>query len=349
MPAAPDPGDRVRAEILDPRTDPEPDYWPRLRATAGLRADWDWRVLAAQAWGARTIQLITVLFDGDAPVAVVNAAWLGAPVHRFSFNAAGSRPWLGAVHVRGPGSGAVPGWWLADGVPLSVLTDAYARAMRRELGAGCLALVLRQVTAEQAATVRSRKLVRVTEPVWRLPTHRWADKEQWLMSLTRSRRSNLRGILRKVAENEDLEVRSHRATEEIDEVRVIEAMRWNDDKYAGGIAPRIRVLNEYMRALMRQPDVYSYTYTERSTGQLIAFGMVFDHPTTPIVRSWTQRPAAEGGAKFLYFYHLAKQVEWAVGHGREWVELGKGKSAEKKSLGAEPSEQLAMAVPIRPW
>ncbi|GLZ38870.1 GNAT family N-acetyltransferase [Actinokineospora sp. NBRC 105648] len=339
----------MRTEIFDPRTDPEPAYWQALRRTAGLRADWDWRVLAAQAWGARTIQLITVLLDGDEPVGVVNAAWLGAPLHRYSFNAAGSRPWLGAVHVRGPGTGAVPGWWLADGVPITVLTTAYARAMRRELGPGCLALVLRQVTAAQAATVGRARVVRPTEPVWTLPVHRWGGTEEWLMSLSRSRRSNMRAIYRKVAENERLEIVRHTATTEVDEVRVIEAMRWNDDKYGGKLIPRVRILSAYLRELLAQPDVHSYSYLDRENGQLIAFGMVFDHPTVPIVRSWTQRPLEQGGAKYLYFYHLAKQIEWAIAGGKTGVELGKGKSPEKQSLGAEQTDQAALAVPIRPW
>ncbi|WP_026422021.1 GNAT family N-acetyltransferase [Actinokineospora inagensis] len=339
----------MKVDVFDPRTDPEPGYWAGLRATAGLRADWDWRVLAAQAWGARTVQLVTVLKDGDTPKAVVNAAWLGAPLHRFSFNGARSRPWLGALHVRGPGSGAVPGWWLADDVPITELTRTYARAMRRELGPGCLALVLRQVTDEQAAAVGKLKVVRPTEPIWTFPIRDWTDPEAWLMALSRSRRSNMRAIFRKVRENENLEIRTETGTTELDEVRVVEAMRWNDDKYGGRLVPRIRVLSAYLRALAEQPDVRSVSYLDRDTGKLIAFGTVLDHPTRPVVRSWTQRPAEEGGAKYLYFYHLAKQVEWAIANGKQYVELGKGKSQEKQSLGAFESAQAAMAVPIRPW
>ncbi|MBM7773624.1 hypothetical protein JOD54_003828 [Actinokineospora baliensis] len=339
----------MRAEIFDPRTDPEPVYWKQLRVTAGLRADWAWEVLAAQAWGARTVQLITVLFDGATPKAVVNAAWLGAPLHRFSFAGAGSRPWVGAVHVRGPGSGAVPGWWLADDVPFTVLSESYARAMRRELGPGCLALVLRQVTEEQAAQAGRFKVVRPTERIWTFPIHEWSDPEAWLMTLSRSRRSNLRGIFRRVRENEDLEIRVQTGTTDLDEVRVIEAMRWNDDKYGGRLIPRVRTLSGYLRALVAQPDVHSTSYIDRRTGELIAFGTALDHPTVPIVRSWTQRPAEQGGAKYLYFYHLSKQVEWAIAGGKKGAELGKGKAQEKQSLGAVPSDQAAMAVPIRPW
>ncbi|MCG8920370.1 GNAT family N-acetyltransferase [Actinokineospora sp. PR83] len=339
----------MRADVLDPRTDPEPAYWDDLRAQAGLRGDWAWPVLAVQAWGARTPQTVTVLFDGTEPVAAVNAGWLGLPAGRFSFARAGARPRLGALHVRGPGSAAVPGWWLAEHVPLAEFADAYARAMRGALGPGALGVVWRQVRPDQVDHIkRGVGKALTTEPLWTIHTGRWTDREQWLMALSRSRRSNLRGIVKRMTADENLEVRVQTGTV-LDDRPVAEVMRWNDAKYGGALIPRVRVLGGYLRELSAQPDVRSYSYLDRSTGRLLAFGHVLDHPERPVVRSWSQLPRDRGGIRDLYFHHLASVVGWAIDEGRLGLELGKGKSREKESLGAEPTEQVALAVPTRWW
>lgn len=98
-------------ELLDPRYDPEPAYWPDLRRRAGLRADWAWDVLTVQAWCSRSRRLVVVEHGADGPTGVLAAAWVTTSTrpNRFVATRRGGR--VGILDVRSPGSTAVPGWW----------------------------------------------------------------------------------------------------------------------------------------------------------------------------------------------------------------------------------------------
>lgn len=140
---------RAEFELLDPRYDREPAYWGQLRKQAGLRADWSWDVLAAQAWCSRNPLLVAVLHGTQGPRGVVSSTWVGTSSrrHRFVSSPRGSR--LGILHVRGPGHSALPGWWFDGHEPgrpsaeFRRLLDGYAAFARRELGAGMRGTLLR--------------------------------------------------------------------------------------------------------------------------------------------------------------------------------------------------------------
>jgi hypothetical protein len=332
-------------EVLDPRHDPEPPYWRELRVRGGLRADWAWSVLAAQAWGSRTRMLVTVLHGTGGPYGVISSAWIGLPVRRTSFAPLRGGPLVGGLHVRSPGTSALPGWWLADGTDIGELTGRYGPGMRRALGLRCLGLLLRQVGETDAAALGTRlRLVRPTEPLWRLRTSRWRDREDWLRDLSTKRRSNLRRVFGRFEQQGRVHVAVGRATD-ADPAAVADLLRHNDRKYTGRWLSPPPQLTGYLAELLSQPDVLSLTYTDSETGRLLGFGSVLDHPEWPVWRHWSMLPLEAGGAKHLYFNHIGQLVDWAIAEGKQGVVLGKGKSSEKGSIGAEEVKQLAVVAP----
>jgi hypothetical protein len=323
-------------EVLDPRHDPEPAYWDALRRRAGLRADWAWPVLAAQAWGTRGRLLVSVLHGSGGPVGVVAATWAGLPARRHSFAGLWGGPWLGGLHVRSPGNQSHPGWWFAEGLGLRELLAEYGAGMRRELGRRCVGMLLRQVGDADLAALGRVRLARPTEPVWVLDTAGWRDREDWFRAMRRSRRSNLRAVLRLV----EAEV-CMRPGGGPDPARVAELLREADRKYGARWVPPAPQLTGYVGALISQPDVVTTSYTDPRTGELLGVGILLDHPEWPVGRTWAGRP----GGRYLYFHHYIKMVDWTVSGARRGLVLGKGKAEVKSTLGARPVTQLAVVRP----
>jgi hypothetical protein len=320
-------------EVLDPRHDPEPAYWGALRRRAGLRADWAWPVLAAQARGTRGRLLVGVLHGSGGPVGVVAATWAGLPAR----HGVRGGPWLGGLHVRSPGNQSHPGWWFAEELGLRALVAEYAAGMRRELGRRCVGMLLRQVGDAELAELGARvRLVRPTEPVWVLDTPGWRDREDWLRALRRSRRSNLRAVLRLV----DADVRTW-VGGGLDPAPVAALLRQADLKYSARWVPPAPQPTGYVDALISQPDVVTTSYTDPRTGELLGVGILLDHPEWPVGRTWAGRP----GARYLYFHHYIKMVDWTVSAARRGLVLGKGKAEVKSTLGARPVTQLAVVLP----
>lgn len=338
----------MRWEVLDPRHDAEPAYWAALRARAGLRADWAWEVLSAQAWCGRTPLLVSVLRDGgggdvegaDGVEGVVCAGWAGLPVRRHGFVGAGRGRLLGGLHVRSPGTGSVPGWWTARLSTVELVRN-YVRGMRRELGLGCRGALLRQLTGVEAAAVGG--WLRQTESLAVLPTARWGSAQDWRASLKRKRRHNLKQIARAIAAEPAVEVEVVPAAT-LDPCEVAAVLRHNERKYRGPVAPLPQTTG-YLAALLRQQDVLAGCYRRRS-GELLALVTILDHPRWPVTRHWSALPAvrAEWPELNLYLDHYAMVVEWAIGAGREGVVVGRGKPELKRSLGADLVPQFAAAV-----
>lgn len=331
-------------DVLDPRHDEEPPYWTALRERAGLRADWSWPVLATQAWAARTPQPVTVLRDGAEPHGVVSAAWVTGRTRRHRFAGAG-RGRLGGLVLRAPGISSEPGWWFADG-GLSRLFDSYVPAMRAELGPGFRGMLLRQLGETGAAAVGGRfRVVRRTEDIAVLDLTPFGTGEDWLRSLARKRRQNLRKIFREVGTDPSIEVRSMPGAE-ADPVAVAEVLRHNERKHRYVPIVALPHFVGYLTALLRQPGVRITEYRDTATGRLLAVGSVLDHPESPIARHWGAVPREEGGRPGLYFHYYGEVVRWALAAGRPSVVLGKSMAELKATLGARLVPQFAAAVPV---
>ena len=334
-------------DVLDPRHDPEPEYWTALREQAGLRADWSWEVLATQAWAARTPQPVTVFRDGDRPCGVVSAAWVTGRTRRHRFAGPG-RGRVGGLDVRAPGASSQPGWWFAEDDAdggVRRLLDTYVPAMRAELGPGFGGMLLRQVGEEGRTAASGRfRLVRRTEDIAVLDVSAFGSRDDWMNSLARKRKQNLRKIFRTFDADPSVEVGCVPG-KEADPVAVAEVLRCNEHKHRDVPIVPLPHFTGYLTALLRQPDVRVIEYHDTRTGRLLALATLLDHPTRPIARHWGALQPENGGRPNLYFHFYGEAVRWAVANGRPSVVFGKKMAEMKASLGARLVPQYAAAVP----
>jgi hypothetical protein len=344
-------GTKTGVEVLDPRVDPAPRYWATLRERAGLRADWSWPVLATQAWLARAPQLVTVFLDGGEPHGVVWATWVTTRTRRHRFVGSRRGGGLGFLEVRSPNSSAVPGWWFADYTPgerpgqLRELFGEYASAMRRELGIGCRGMLLRQLQEVELPEVAGRfRRVRAIEPIGVLDTAGHRGDEDWLATLAKKRRWELRKISRSVAENPAIAVRTLTGADE-DLPGLNRLLRHNSDKHQHVPIVALPYFGPTLAALLREPDVHTVDYHDPGTGRRLAAALVLDHPEWPVFRAWSALPVEEGGVRDLYLHVYGELTRWSIAAGKQGVVVGKGMSKLKASLGCRLVPQFAAAVP----
>lgn len=340
-------------EVLDPRFDQEPRYWARLRARAGLRADWSWPVLTAQAWLARTPQLVTVFLDGGEPCGVVWGAWVTAGTRRYRFAASRRGGRVGFLDVRSPHDSAVPGWWFAGYTPgerpgaLRAHFAEYASVMRRELGIGLRALLVRQLAESEVAEVAGRfRKVRPIEPIGMLDTAGHRSRDDWLATLAKKRRWELRKIDRLVTENPAIEVVVRTGAEE-DVVALTGLLRHNADKHKDVPILPLPQFGATLAELLAEPDVRTVAYHDPVSGRRLAVALVLDHPDWPVFRTWSALPVEDGGARNLYLHVYGELAHWSIGAGRQGVIVGKKMPKLKASLGARMVPQFAAVVPVR--
>jgi hypothetical protein len=340
-------------EVLDPRYDPEPAYWASLRSTAGLRADWSWPVLTAQAWLARTRQLVTVFLDGGRPCGVVWAAWVTERTRRYRFVSGRRGGWVGFLDVRSPHNSAVPGWWFAGYAPgerpgaLRAHFAEYLTAMRRELGWGLRGLLVRQLAEVEVPEVAGRfRLVRPVEPIGLVDTAGLRCPDDWLATLAKKRRWELRKIGRLVAENPAIQVEVRPGADE-DPFALATLLQHNLDKHRDVPILPLPQFAATLAPLLGEPDVHTVRYHDPVAGRRLAAALILDHPDWPVFRTWSALPVEDGGARNLYLHVYGELVRWSIDSGRQGVIVGKKMSRLKASLGARLVPQYAAAIPLR--
>ncbi|MGH8966785.1 MAG: GNAT family N-acetyltransferase [Actinomycetes bacterium] len=338
-------------EVLDPRVDPEPEYWAALRKRAGLRADWSWQVLAIQSWLARTPQLITVFLDGGEPRGVVWAAWVTAWTRRYRFT--GRRHGgVGFLDVRSPHNSAVPGWWFADYAPgarpgqLRELFGEYVSAMRRELGIGLRGMLVRQLAEAELPEITGRfRKIRPIEPIGMLDTARHHGDADWLATLAKKRRWEMRKINRLVAEDPAIAVRVRAGADE-DPVSLTRLLRHNSDKHQDVPILPLPQFGATLTALLSQPDVSTVDYHDPAAGRRVAVALLLDHPEWPVFRTWSALPVADGGARNLYLHVYGELARWSIATGKQGVVVGNKMPNLKASLCARMVTQFASSDPL---
>ncbi|WP_132318023.1 hypothetical protein [Kribbella turkmenica] len=223
---------------------------------------------------------------------------------------------------------------------------SYSRAMRRSLGLGCQATLLRQlVDSEFEALGRRRLLSRPTEPLAVLHTTGWSSVEKWRAGLSRKRRYKLRQTERALSEGSAVEVALVPGAS-LEVAETVALLRHNERKYGGGPFSPLPQSTGYLAELLRQPDVLAICYRDRSTGVLLAIGTVFDHRDRPVLRHYSALPIVRARFPDLNLYTNLYQllVGWAIEASKEQVIIGKGMLDIKQSLGAELLPQYAAVV-----
>jgi hypothetical protein len=333
----------LTVDVLDPRHDPKPGMWEELRVRCGQHALWAWDPLRAGALDAADKMLVAVVRDGAEPAAVVCATLTGLT---------GLSPRrAGVLDIYAPMAVSHQGWWFVGDPPWQTRREmlrTYVRAMRRELGLGCRAVLWRQVTEEDRAAVPGRiRLTREQIPIARIATP-WPDLAGWYAGLPPGRRQNLRRRRRQF--DAELHVGTGPAGDLVTAAEITALKQENDRKYKQGAATpqhqRLRVppiTAPYFEALIGRDDVFVIAYRDGDT--LVAVQLLLDHPTWPIQHYWGALPPERGGRKHLYFDMYGRAVEWAVTTGKKGLVWGKTMSGIKHELGAELVRNAAVVTP----
>ncbi|MDA0638414.1 hypothetical protein OUY22_33835 [Nonomuraea sp. MCN248] len=335
----------VTLEILDPRHDPEPDGWERLRTAAGQCVTWRYDLLRAYAWAAQAPVLLTVLYEDGAAAGAVSASLRGVRPRRGSY--AARRDVAGVVDVHAPGNRSQKGWWFTgDPAPerRRELLRGYVRGIRRELGPGWRAVVWREVSpGEPAQLPGAVKLTLPTAPLAKLATP-WRDLDGWYATIDRARRDSLKRRARGFAADPELSVAVGPARELVTGAEAAALRAENDLKHRARLFPLAPLPQPYLDALVGGDEVMAIAY--RDGGRLIGLSLILDHLAWPICLSWGALPPETGGRKHLYFDGYVRMVEWAIAAGRAGLVFGKGQADVKRSLGADLVPSSALAVPF---
>src|SRR5690606_13539858 len=244
-------GMSVTLEVLDPRHDPEPDGWERLRTSAGQYVTWRYDLLRAYAWGAQAPVLLTVLREEGVPVGAVSASLRGVRPRRGSY--AAGRDVAGVVDVHAPGNRSQKGWWFTgdpDPARRRELLRAWARGIRRELGPGWRGVVWREVSpGEPAQLPGAVKVPLPTAPLAKLATP-WHDLDAWYATLDRARRDSLRRRARGFSADPGLSVAVGPARELVTGAEAGALRAENDLKHRARLFPLAPLPQPYLDALV---------------------------------------------------------------------------------------------------
>jgi hypothetical protein len=335
--------------VLDPRTDPEPAGWAAFLQAEQAPLTWDYGLLRSESRHSRSPYLLTLVTEGDTLVAAVLAMLCrpGSP--------SGPGP-VGGPARWGPRWLEVQHAWLSC-YPAWLFTEALDAAARREIlrrferaacrfaGPGCLGVVYRAVTPDTAGLVSGRgRIVREIQPTLVLE-NTFTDLDGWLATLTRKRRSSLRGQLRRLDADPGLTVRAGTTRDDLDGAELAAMLRTHREaKGPIRFDQRGPVTGEYLDRLVRRPDVVTTTYHD-AEGRLLAFTDLLDHPVMPLHQHWAALPPAAGRPKHLYFDVVVRGVRHLIEHQRKFLSLGRGVTDLKVSLGFTPAPMLGVIVP----
>ncbi|WP_370969300.1 GNAT family N-acetyltransferase [Amycolatopsis sp. cg9] len=337
----------MRFAFHDPRADPAPAGWAEFSRAARLHPVWDYGVMGLEAWGARNPQLLVVAADGDDLVAAASVLvcrprlaprFAPRPGKRLlrPFWAEVCQPWLSGY----------PGIAFAPGVPdRAALVRRFERELGRRLGPGLLGVVHRALGEDLATGLGGRgRLVKRVDPVAVLE-NRFESEEDWIASLSKSRRAGLRRQRRRLAEDPSLVIRGGPGRTDLDGAALAGLIQAHRERY-GRLALDTRTMPSagFLDRFVRRPDVHTLTYADTG-GKLIAVQTMLDHPDTPVLQHWAALPPAAGGKKWLYFDSYVRAVRFTAKRGARELSAGRGMIELKQELGFRPRPVYTAAVP----
>jgi len=168
----------------------------------------------------------------------------------------------------------------------------------------------------------------------------FADYDDYLRTLSRSRRKDQRRLARAIEADGSLTVRSTPAADSGIDLDAFGALSADVSRRHHRAAwPPLRIWSPRLfRTLMTLPDVHMLSYTD-DRGALVAANALFDHPVAPVLGPWGALPLREGRRSGLWFDANGRQIRWSVERGRELVLAGKGAVEAKQALGFESYRQ----------
>jgi hypothetical protein len=329
-------------ELLDPRDDPDPSAWSAFVRDQGLPAYWAYDLLAIASRDSRSPATLALMRDGDRVCGILCAVvsgLLGTPARY---------PRLGFVDVRLLGTRNTA-WHFADHVD-AVARKAFLREFERavygRLGPGIRGVLYRAAPARDVPAVAgpARPVKAITaDAAMRLT---FASVDEWLATLTKSRRADLRRQARLIRDDPSLVARFGFRRDDLDPADLASLLdrHLRRRQRRGWAVPARPLTAEYFAHVLRRDDVGVMSYHD-SDGRLLAFGTLFDGGDWPVIGWWAALTPEEGGRKHIYFDHYIRLVAWAIAQGRRGLSAGRGLLAVKRSLGFSAVPMYLVAAP----
>ncbi|OZM75038.1 GNAT family N-acetyltransferase [Amycolatopsis antarctica] len=339
----------VTVDVLDPRRDPEPPDWAAFAEAQRLPVPWDYGLLTIETTGSRSPNILVLVRENSRVTAAfgVTICRRGTE-HRFRAVGGTARfaPRWAEVHQQW--LSGYPGWAFAETVGIDArpeIVRLFERAICRYVGPGCVGVLYRSVSpAEEYAVSGRGRIVRDAAPTSVLD-NTFESREQWISSLSRSRRHSIRGQIRKISGDPSLTIRGGTGRDDLDGAELAPMLDAHRAKF-GRVAFDFRgaITPAYLHALVRRQDVFTVTYHDDS-GRLLAFTNVLDHPVLPLHQHWAAVPVEDGGRQHLYFDAFARVAGHMIDAGRKGMSSGRGLSELKSSLGFTARPLRAVIAP----
>ncbi|MFI7536490.1 hypothetical protein [Streptosporangium sp. NPDC049376] len=328
----------MRAEIIDPTTEPVPADWEIFRKQEGLIAAWQVRALTAIAWCSTSPVYLGVVRQGGQVVCLFTGS-AGGPSRRRGYAEPGSMPPVGWFDCHLP-VGFTGGFAFAADLSVAERAEAAAafeKAVRRRLGRRCLGVLYRQVTAETMPVFGRRFRPRITTAPNTLLRNRWASLDDYFADLPRDRRRRLLRIHTEASER----TRVLRGTCGIDAARA-SALACATVRKHSPYAPPLPV--RYFEALGGEEGVRYFGHLDGD--RLLSFDLTFDDGRRLVTTVNGSLDVRDGGRRDLYFDLYLREIDYMISHGREGCEFGKGMAELKQRFG---SELVPQSLVIAAW
>lgn len=165
--------------------------------------------------------------------------------------------------------------------------------------------------------------------------------EDWLLTLKKSRRGDLRRLRRRLSEDPRLDVAQGPVLEVAKGIEVAPLMESNFSRHNPRRHPLMNrpASAGWIDALADEPDLRAVGY--RDDGSLSAVGLISIHGDTACWLSWGVDYAAQADRRGLYYDAARRVVEEAYAAGCRRLVLGKGMADLKQSFGAHLVGQRA--------
>ncbi len=340
----------IEVLISDPRVDAEPDGWAEFQRQRGLHPVWAYDLMHIESWLSRNpVLLATVRRDGRLVAAMslmVCLSWRSPRYAPPPGRTRSLRPRL--VEVAQPWLSGYPGIVFADGLELPERREVVARFERelvRYLGPGLVGVLYRQLGEDDVPALSGRgRLARQVDPVAVL-RNTFDGEEQWLASLHKKRRANLRRQRRIVAADETLVVRGGPGRTDLDWTEASTLINEHRARFGRTLVDnRSPVAARYLAAYLSRADVHTLTYHD-TAGRLLALHVMMDNEHSPVLQHWAAVPVSDGGRQHLYFDAHWRAVTFAVAQGRPELSDGRGMLDLKADLGFGTRAVHGVAVP----
>lgn len=325
---------------------------PRLTGRFAIRVV-DVDDLLADGWlASRLVASRGVLWRAESLAAMQEAS--GQPVHlALAFRDGGERDgelcagllgetltaMPGLFHVHHRHSAAEQSFWhdpdCRQVLPLLV------RELRRKLRWRMTSLMWRQVLDDDHPLPGRRLLGQETQPLGVVPLVH-PGPEEWLQSLSKSRRQDLRRLRRRHAEDPALEVSQGRFAEVVKGEEVAPLLSSNFDRHNPRKHPLMNspASPAWLDVTADDPNFQAVTY--RDDGELVGVGVVAMHGGTARWLSWGAHYLGKADKRGFYYDAVRRIVELSYAGDNQHLVLGKGMGELKASFGAKLYAQSAV-------